>query len=645
MHKLAIMMVLFVLCLPPGPILAETAPAAAPQPYRQSLDLAAAIDARASTNGLSTGDGTISAGEQAVADAIWNEINSFDQQVSEFEDASAENRNWVEAVDQRVGEFDQQIAAVQAAPITDPRALAISGAVDLYGQPLPPRPRDPRAEAISGAVELYGQPLPPRPRDPRAEAISGAVDQYGQEASGGSDLSVEDQQNVTRTVREGTHDFIDRSPVRRRNITKRYIDQMIEIAVPGAYLPINGYWRPLPFAMQTSGTCQVMNADSDGPSGDEGEDPGDPLCGYENLGSLPFIFWNGVQPYMSGTASMYGVVPDEWVELVSDQNGATIGSMPVRRTTVYEVVAPDTIVVHIVLEEQGGCSVSGDYILELVTPDESVCTSIDDIRTQEEQVPLDEEEPPLPVDEGPYTVGLPYGYTAPTDCQTVTTPDISEIRLLEQPDTSLMIDYGAGTQVVYFTGGGRYQYGSAFNIDPHYTVSLNRNSDGTGGTISWLVRADAGDTCSTMQDFYIPGSPSDPALAPDDSGSESGESGESGQASDSPTVFPPVPGDYTVTWTGIPGLDCLPDLQEQIPTFTEATVTQVDTGFEVQGGGQSYLLAAMSGQYIYMPMNADGSGAIFNLTGMESDANLYGSYNAFTADGQFCLMSAVFAPK
>jgi hypothetical protein len=74
-------------------------------------------------------------------------------------------------------------------------------------------------------------------------------------------------------------------------------------------------------------------------------------------------------------------------------------------------------------------------------------------------------------------------------------------------------------------------------------------------------------------------------------------------------------------------------------------VTQVDTGFEVQGGGQSYLLAAMSGQYIYMPMNADGSGAIFNLTGMESDANLYGSYNAFTADGQFCLMSAVFAPK
>jgi hypothetical protein len=52
---------------------------------------------------------------------------------------------------------------------------------DLYDPAKPPPPVDPRAEAISRAVEQYGQELPPVPVDPRAEAISKAVEQYGRE--------------------------------------------------------------------------------------------------------------------------------------------------------------------------------------------------------------------------------------------------------------------------------------------------------------------------------------------------------------------------------------------------------------------------------------------------------------------------------
>ena len=57
----------------------------------------------------------------------------------------------------------------------DPRAEAISWAVEQYGKQ---NPTDPRAEAISKAVEQYGKDIP---IDPRADAISRAVEQYGKE--------------------------------------------------------------------------------------------------------------------------------------------------------------------------------------------------------------------------------------------------------------------------------------------------------------------------------------------------------------------------------------------------------------------------------------------------------------------------------
>jgi hypothetical protein len=50
----------------------------------------------------------------------------------------------------------------------------------------PPKPQfDPRADAVSKAVEQYGKPVPPPPPpvDPRADAISRAVEQYGKEPS------------------------------------------------------------------------------------------------------------------------------------------------------------------------------------------------------------------------------------------------------------------------------------------------------------------------------------------------------------------------------------------------------------------------------------------------------------------------------
>jgi predicted flavoprotein YhiN len=58
--------------------------------------------------------------------------------------------------------------------VVDPRAEAISKAVEQYVVDPAPSGVDPRAEAISHAVEQYGKEV----MDPRAQIISDAVDQY-----------------------------------------------------------------------------------------------------------------------------------------------------------------------------------------------------------------------------------------------------------------------------------------------------------------------------------------------------------------------------------------------------------------------------------------------------------------------------------
>jgi hypothetical protein len=509
-------------------------------------------------------------------------------------------------------------------PVIDPNGQAISDGYDTS--------MDPRAEAISRAVEQYGQQI----LDPRAEAISHAVAQYV--ADNGGD-SHETQQRVTNSVREGASEYIDQAGVKRPGITKRHVNRMIQIMVPNAMLPINGYWRILPFSVTTSGNCIDTYGDNDGPPVNGGDDdPGQPLCGYAEAGELPFIVWNGnLLPYLPGSSSIYSEMPLEQVVVTHDRGGASTGSLLVTTTTEYEVVAPDRIQVHLLIQEEGGCSMSADYIIELVTADESVCPPMSSVSTPEPTP-----EPPEVV-EGPYTVGLPF-YTDEAQCNDVNTPPQlgDELRLLEQPDGSIIIDYGTGTQQVY-GGNGYYEFDTGMSVSMRQLVTLVLFDDGSGGSVAFSNNAKDGNICYISHDLSLPGfEPDEPVSTPVPDDPSSGTSGD----------IPPAPalttGNYTVTWSAFPGLECSSALDAMLPKFTEATITANGAGYTLTAGGVTYDLTETSGQYMSIVFEPDNSGVTLSMYDGALAAlpagHWGGSYTYFAADSSMCMNQLDFTP-
>lgn len=633
--------------------------------------LATLLDQRAAANGLSSGDGNISATERSISTALIDEITGFNELVTGFETDSADNSAWVENAEVAVQNYNERVAL-------DPRAEAISAAVDQYvveSEPIIEQaPIDPRAEAISRAVEQYaGDPvIDPRGEaishavaqygvdenggvDPRAEAISRAVEQYGQQildpraeaisaavaqymADSDAD-SYEDRQRVTDTVRESANEYVNQSNVRRPGITKRHVNHLIQFMVPNAMLPINGYWRILPFSMITSGDCIDTYGDNDGPpTNGNDEDPGQPLCGYAEAGELPFIVWNDIHPYLPGSSSIYSQLPHEEIVMTSDRSGASTGSLLITTTTEYEVVAPDRILVHLLIQEEGGCSMTADYVLELVTPDESVCPAISAVSTPEPTLV------PPEVVEGPYTVGMPF-YTDEAQCTEANTPPElgDELSLFEQADGSVLIDYGAGTQLVY-GGDGFYQFDTGMDAAVRQLVTLVLFEDGSGGNVSWSNNAKDGNICYVSHDLTLPGFESDAPVstpAPEDDPNN-------GTSSDIPPAPPLTAGNYTVTWSAFPGLECAPELEALLPKFPEATLAANGSAYTLTAGGTTYELTEANGQYYFMAFEDDNSGMTLTVydgaLAMLPEGHWGGTYTYFTPDAEMCINQLDFAP-
>lgn len=631
--------------------------------------LATFLDQRAAANGLSSGDGSISATERSVSAALIDEITGFNELITDFEAESATNSAWVESAEAAVQNYNETITRdpraeaisaavdqyvvetepiIEQAPI-DPRAEAISAAVAQYGNEPVIDPRgqaisdavaqygvedgvvDPRAEAISRAVEQYGQQI----LDPRAEAISRAVEQYVVD----NDASTyEDRQRVTDTVRESASEYVNQSNVRRPGITKRHVNHLIQFMVPNAMLPINGYWRILPFSMITSGDCIDTYGDNDGPPVSGGdEDPGQPLCGYAEAGELPFIVWNDIHPYLPGSSSIYSQLPYEQIVVTTDRSGASTGSLLVTTTTEYEVVAPDRILVHLLIQEEGGCSMTADYVIELVTPDESVCPAISAVSTPEPTP-----EPPEVV-EGPYTVGMPF-YTDETQCTDANTPPKlgSEVRLLEQEDGSILIDFGTGTQLVY-GGDGFYQFDTGMEAAVRQLVTLVLFDDGSGGSISWSNNAKDGNICYVSNDLTLPGFEAEEPVSTPAPGDD-----DSGENSEIPPAPPLAAGSYTVTWSAFPGLDCAAGLEEMLPKFPEATIATNGTGYTLTAGGMTYELTEANGQYMFIAFEDDNSGITLTVydgaLAMLPEGHWGGTYTYFSPDAEMCINQLDFAP-
>ena len=636
-----------------------------------------ALDQQASASGFPNGNQSIQPVEQSLAVALYEEVTNYSQSMSRADDFGPEVDAWLAEFDQHVGEFNQQMEQAGADAPIDVRAQIISDAVDQYGRDLEEvgsvQPLDPRAQAISDAVDEYSRYVDSlkaeAPRDPRAEAISAAVDEYSRYvdslnaqpvidpraeavshavAQYVASVENEDPATVRRSVSNATRQAINQSGVRHPNLVRQHMDNLIIWEVPSSLLPINGNWRVQPFEMVTSGQCIDTSGDNGGMGFGEGEeDPGQPLCGYANPGGLPFITWSGgTHPYLPGTGSIYSQEPLVMQEVIRNSSGATIGSLQRTITTEYRVVAPDLIEVHIVDQEEGGCTREGTFNLELVTADESVCPALISIETpvpistpvagtpDPNATPAPIMTEPAPIIRGLYLAGEPQ-YTDPQVCGDVNTPpQFAEVNIDVQDDGSLLLDYGTGTQVVYSLGDGMYQYDSGNDASPRYDIFVYIEPDGIGN-ISWSQQDGSGNICYAMIDIAVPGAElAEPTPTPDAASSDSGTI---------ETIVVPD-GSFSVTWAPIPGLECPEALLPTVPTFTEATLTTTADGVVIETADTSYLLTNQGGNWVYMDFKDDGSGASLSLSQVMDDGTVTGSFNSFNPSGDFCLMQFTFTP-
>ncbi len=613
-------------------------PAAASSSNQAVNALAMAIDNRASTNGLPSGDGVISPAENAISEVIWNDINRFNQGLDEFEATSPANTAAIDEVEITITDYYVKVfdpasrPDAQADMATSLQQLTDEITNELYLDHL-------TEELVNEIVQ-----------DQIWQELIEATEQYLLENE-----AAYNPQAVGETIKQGANDYIqNETKIKRKNINRKRVENMVEFYVPSQLLPTNGMWRVRPYTASFTGNCDSVLgglARGDGDDGTGGaDDPGEPLCGFENPGGLPFITWQyDMHMYLPGTNNVYSGMPEVgYTASHSSFNGPTDGSQRSERTIEYEVISPDLIRVHYLIRYSGGCAIEATYEMELVTADESVCpdlSSYDPTKGDsdpveiipgqgEQSVPVrsnDEvptEEPP--VSEGPYTVGAPLMPPAAA-CEM---PPLTEVRLLDQGSGVLVLDYGTGQQTLYRDGTG-FTFDSGFGASGWENINLYFNGDGSG-YLTWNKTTTSGQMCNLSQDLYLPGTapvnntPVEPT----------------GATGDAPVVGGTfTDGTYGVEWATAMTV-CPADMQALLPTYAQVTVTFTDDTTVVLSydGGEMVLTDSMGlGTFMYMDVTASPmiTVGLTNLGGMD----VLLSWMAMSPTGSSCMTSATFTAQ
>lgn len=580
-----------ILCFPVGLVTAQDGEGAA---------IGASIDQAATENGLSTGDGKVSPVERDLGNGISTQIQTHE---AALEQVTASKDPRAAAISGAVKWYEDYANSLKEKGQTDKLDKLDAGdsadAVDAGDTDL--------ADNVAQIDEFTQQQEATGKFDPRAAAISGAVAQYGVTAAPAT------KKQVVDTVRKGANKYIESSKLKHKKLTKRRINILLNRILAekeeDSLLPTNGYWRAEPFSMKLTGKCKALTGDNGGMGAYENEkDPGQPLCGFRNPGGLPYITWNsGMHIYEPGTVNIYSAGSSTRYEVSQDSDGQSTGSVVVTTTTRYQVISKSEIRVLLTIEEKGGCSMSAEYKIKLVTADESICAPSQQLPTPTAMPTETSGTQPTPPpggpvpSEGPYHSGSPI-FTDQTQCNDSNTPpQITDLHIRQQTENTILLDYGSGTQVLYRAGDNFYTYESGSRGPTRTSISLSVLDDGSV-SIFWSVTVKAGfKQCSMSQTFNLPGSQPEATSTPGTDSTPSGEATPAaGSAGDASQPADLEEGHYTVKWTVMDAL-CPADMKSTMPTFTEATVTRADaTTVSVNFAGGSYTLLDYSGQHLYM---------------------------------------------
>ena len=519
---------------------------------------------------------------QDISREIANEISSVVEQIGELDGTNAVGRAWLGEVEEAASANTPQTAREQwdsyrqrGNPQTEDRPVlpqqpeGIDGEINDVVTRVSDSVRDIfRSEA--GELPQY-QYTGQRP----ATGLQALAERYGREVNRlNAEFAWDEQQRrqFAEAIADGASAYIDERIQRYRNVTKRVVRRFVQMMTASQELPISGYWRVEGEVEYTrSGNCAVYLCDGCGggviPQPEE-EDPGEPLCGFD--ATPPFLVWRGMEhPYLEGTSSIYSAATQVEIQIARNGNGATLGNVRTEHTTEYEVVAPDRIVVRDVFREIGGCSMSAEYVLVLVRPDETVCniTELPDLDATSEPIVT-----PPPGEARPFRVGQPF-YTDETQCDATTTPPtLEEITLTAQDDGSIVLGYGAEELTLYQQGQNYYEFNTGTGVALRQIVSLVLFEDGASGSLSWSNWETAsGKNCYASLDVYLPGAEPDPISTPaPDVNVDPTPEGDISQP-----VGALSAGRYVAEWMELPGL-CHADLEASAPHFDETIITVID---------------------------------------------------------------------
>ena len=404
---------------------------------------------------------------------------------------------------------------------------------------------------------------------------------------------------------------------------------------------IEGIWTRQYGDGGTSGDCSEYNGDNGGGVYTT-YDPDDPnqqaqLCyahtqGIVILDNSSYRWSGNDNTYVSdiyldsydnsSQQKMLSVIDDSHIDVVTT---TTAGTCTVTTVVHYTLYAPGQLF---------GCSAK---MPQIQTVDED--DSIDDV----ESTPVPEEELPFdPIKAGQYTMTwLP----ADSYCDADYKPDYTtaEVKPTSFDKLSLIV---AGETFALSGDGLRGEFSAYGSNQSNLNITLARRFMDDFNVVWQASSEDHSKSCyakgvlkletaSENQGNFMP-----PSTRPTTSYSNEGSSGDSEPIGE---LVAPDSGDYELTWSALPGMECSTDQQALVPSFTQATITASDTSFTIDSGTDSYQVDVIpySTQWAYMEFNEDNSGVMLSFSEIQA-GRFSGTYTYFATDGSFCIQTMDF---